>query len=131
MTATNEPERYVLGIAYAPGKDSRIKKGLDGFRDYFTEHELELASRTFMKSLDSGVMHVDGTLGHAEIVESYIYRGPDWLMKAANGQEVLVKAGAWLVGAVLDADAWQAVKSGRLTGWSPQGGGTRIRKVTP
>lgn len=124
-------ERYVLGIAYKAGKDPLIKKGLDGFRDFFTPHELELASRTFMKSLDSGVMHVDGTLGHAEIVESYIYRGPDWLMKAANGTEVLVKAGDWLVGAVLDEQAWEAAKSGRLNGWSPQGGGTRIRKVTP
>ncbi len=124
-----DEERYVLGIAYQAGKNPLIKRGADGHRDYFTPHELEIASRTFMKALESGVMHVDGTGGHVEIVESYIYRGPDWLMKATDGQDVLVKAGDWLVGAILDPAAWQAVKSGRLTGWSPQGAGTRVRSA--
>lgn len=117
-------ERYVLGIAYAPGKDPRIKKGADGFRDWFTAEELEKASRTFMKALDSGIMHVDGTLGHVEVTESYIYRGPDW---DCNG--TIVKAGTWLVGGILDEPTWELVKQGKLNGWSMQGSGRRVRST--
>lgn len=117
-------EQYVLGIAYQAGRDPRIRTGADGARDFFTAAEVRKAAATFMKSLDSGVMHAAGTLGHVQITESYIWPdgAPDW---DVNG--VLVKSGDWLVGGYLDDETWALAKAGRLTGWSPQGTGTRIR----
>lgn len=125
MTTTEE--RYVLGVAYQAGKDPLIKMGADGSRDYFTAEELEKASRTFLRKggMLSGILHAEGTLGHAEIVESYIYRGPDW-----DTGSCIVKSGDWLIGAVLDEQAWSLVKSGKITGWSPQGTATRRRRTT-
>ena len=119
-----EPDRFILAIAYQSGRNPLIKRGADGHRDYFTERDVELASRTFMRqgNMQMGIMHADGTLGHAEVVESYIWRGEP---KDFTG--TLVKSGDWIIGAILDESAWAAVKDGRLTGLSPQGGGRRVR----
>lgn len=117
-------QQYVLGIAYQAGPDPRIQRGADGGRDWFTAEELEKAAWGYLRNgPQSGLFHgPDSTLGHAEIVESYVYRGPDWDL----GNDVVVKAGDWLVGAILDDVAWQLYKSGRVTGWSPQGSARRI-----
>lgn len=118
----DEPQRYVLGVAYQAGPDPRIKRGADGGRDYFTEAELEKAAWSFLRNGPQvGLFHADGTEGAAEIVESYVYRGPDW-----DFGDVVVKSGDWLVGAILDETAWRLYKSGRVTGWSPQGSARRI-----
>lgn len=119
-----DEQRYVLGVAYQAGPDPRIQRGADGGRDYFTEAELEKAAWGYLRNGPQvGLFHgPDSTLGHAEIVESYVYRGPDWDL----GDDVVVKAGDWLVGAILDDVAWQLYKSGRVTGWSPQGSARRI-----
>jgi hypothetical protein len=117
-------QRYVLGVAYQAGPDPRIQRGADGGRDYITAEELEKAAWSFLRNGPvHGVFHVDGTEGAAQTVESYIYRGPDWDL----GDGVVVKAGDWLVGAILDERSWQLYKSGRVTGWSPQGSATRRR----
>lgn len=112
-------QRYVLGVAYQAGPDPLIKTGADGGRDFFTDTELEKAAWQFMKSRAVGLFHIDGTDGenHAEVVESYIFRGPDW--PQADG--TVIKAGDWLIGAVLDETAWALAKEGKITGWSPQG----------
>lgn len=117
-------QQYVLGIAYQAGPDPRIQRGADGGRDWFTAEELEKAAWGYLRNgPQSGLFHgPDSTLGHAEIVESYVYRGPDWDL----GNDVVVKSGDWLVGAILDDVAWQLYKSGRVTGWSPQGSARRI-----
>lgn len=119
----SDEQRYVLGVAYQAGPDPRIKRGADGGRDYFTAEELEKAAWQFMKSRQVGLFHgPDDTIGHAEIVESYVWRGPDWDL----GDGVVVKAGDWLIGAILDDTAWRLYKSGKVTGWSPQGSARRI-----
>jgi|SRR5215471_252370 len=117
-------QRYVLGVAYQAGPDPRIQRGADGGRDYFTPEELEKAAWSFLRNGPAvGLFHgPESTVGHADVVESYVYRGPDWDL----GDGVVVKAGDWLVGAVLDETAWQLYKSGRVTGWSPQGSARRI-----
>lgn len=119
-------QRYVLGIAYQAGPDPRIMKGADGGRDYFTEAELEKAAWSFLAEGGGqvGLFHADGTTGAARVVESYIWRGGDWDL----GDGVVVRKGDWLVGAILDEPAWQLYKSGRITGWSPQGSARRIRR---
>ena len=117
-------QRFVMGIAYQAGRDPRIQKGADGGRDYFTPEELEKAAWSFLRNGPvTGTFHVDGTEGAATVVESGIYRGPDW----DTGTGVVVKAGDWIVGAILDEPAWRLYKAGRVTGWSPQGQARRVR----
>lgn len=119
-----DEQRYVLGIAYQAGPDPRIARGADGGRDYFSEAELEKAAWSFLRNGPRvGLFHADGTEGAAEIVESYVYRGPAWELG-----DVVVKSGDWLIGAILDERAWQLYKSGRITGFSPQGMARRITR---
>ena len=121
---TPEEQRYVLGVAYQAGPDPLIKTGADGGRDFFSPEELEQAAWGFLKKgAQVGLFHADGTEGAATVVESYIYRGPDWDLG-----DVVIKSGDWLVGAILDEHAWHLYKSGRVTGWSPQGS---ARRITP
>ena len=122
-------QRYVLGVAYQPGKDDRITTGADGGRDYFTEAELEKAAWSLLDGEPTvGLQHADGTEGAARIVESYILR-TDWNVTDTDGTSVVVKAGSWLVGAILTPESWDMYKAGRITGWSPQGTGRRIRST--
>jgi hypothetical protein len=121
-----EAQRFVLGIAYQAGPDPRIAKGIDGGRDYFTAEELEKAAWSFLRNGPQvNAFHVDGTEGCAVVVESSIHRGPDWDL----GDGIVVKAGDWLVGAILDDRAWELHKAGKINGWSPQGTARRRRRV--
>lgn len=118
-------QRYVLGVAYQAGPDPNIKRGADGGRDFFSKEELEKAAWGYLQNgPEAGLFHLDGTEGAGTVVESYIYRGPDWDL----GNGVIVKAGDWLVGAILDEHAWQLYKAGRINGLSPQGS---ARRITP
>ncbi|BCT75551.1 hypothetical protein SCMU_13930 [Sinomonas cyclohexanicum] len=121
------PQRYVLGVAYQAGPDPRIVTGADGSRDCFTPEELERAAWAFMQGpRDIGLFHEDGTEGHADVVESYIYRGPDWDL----GDGVVIRAGDWLIGCILDGPAWALYQSGDITGFSPQGQAKRRQRST-
>jgi hypothetical protein len=112
-------QRYILGLAYQAGKDARIAKGADGARDYFTAAELEKAAWSFLKAggAQVGLFHADNTEGAMQVTESYIYRGPTW----DQGNGVVIKAGDWLIGGICNEAAWSLVKSGHVTGFSPQG----------
>jgi hypothetical protein len=122
-----QPQRYVLGIAYQAGPDPRIARGADGGRDFFTPAELEKAAWSFLRNGPQvGLFHVDGTEGAAQVVESYIYRGPDWDL----GDGLVAKSGDWLLGAILDDRAWDLQQTGKINGWSPQGTARR-RRVLP
>lgn len=119
-----EEMRFVLGLAYQCGRDPKIAKGMDGGRDYFEAADLEKACHSFMRNGPTGgLFHADGTEGHITYVESYIHRGPDW----DQGNGVVIKAGDWVLGAICDEMAWELVKSGRITGFSPQGVARRRR----
>lgn len=121
-------QRYVLGVAYQAGPDPRISTGADGHRDYFTPEELEKAAWSFLQDGGGqvGLMHTDGTVGAARAVESYVWRGNDW----DAGSGVVIHKGDWLLGVICDEPTWDLVKSGRVTGFSPQGFAKR-RKPTP
>ena len=122
-----EPERrYTLGLAYGANLPD-VGKAADGFRDFAGPTALEDAAWSFLrKGASVGLHHQDGTEGHGTVVESYIWRGPDW--PQPNGY--VVKAGDWLVGTVWDEPTWQLIKSGELNGYSPQGSARR-RKPSP
>lgn len=127
-----DEQRYLLAVAYQPGPDDRITKGKDGGRDFFTDAELEKAAWSLLQRdevPEVGLFHLDGTVGHADVVESYIYRGPEWVLKAADGSEQVVKSGMWLVGLICDEVAWDLYKSGRVGGVSLQGRAKRRRRV--
>ena len=116
--------RYVLGLAYGPGR-------LDGHGEYMAPQTVEDAAWGFLSEGGRriGLQHADGTEGVAEVVESYVYRGPDWETTDAQGGTQVIKAGDWLIGAVFDEPAWRLVKSGRLTGWSIDGVGKRVTRA--
>ena len=129
---TQEERRYALGLAYpalvAPGR------GADGYNDWISEAALEKAAWEWMTNRrEIGMFHKDGSMfdGHATVVESYLYRGPDWhVTSPVDASKVVIKAGDWMLGVVFDEYAWGLVKAGLINGWSPEGGARR-RVSTP
>jgi hypothetical protein len=125
--AKDAPEqRFLLGIAYQAGPQPCIKKGQDGGRDYFEPDDLELAAHAYLaKGPRVGLFHMDGTEtisgageATATVVESYIYRNEQpWDL----GDGLVVRKGDWVIGAILSPEAWFLYKSGKISGWSPQG----------
>ncbi|HVA05516.1 MAG TPA: XkdF-like putative serine protease domain-containing protein [Acidimicrobiales bacterium] len=116
-----DESQYTLGVAY-PANRPDVGKAADGFQDFASVEVLEKAAWSFMKNGGRiGLDHRKGTDGAGTVVESYIYRGPDWPQE--NGY--VVKAGDWLLGVVWDEPSWVEIKSGSRTGFSPQGGARR------
>jgi hypothetical protein len=128
VVKSDSDRRFTLGLAYGANLPD-VGKAADGFQDFANQDVLEDAAWSYMqKSREIGLNHVDGTAGHGTVVESYIYRGPDWHLKAADGSDVVIKAGDWLLGVQWDAPTWADVKAGKYNGFSPQG---RARRRTP
>lgn len=125
----DEPQRYVLAIAYKAGRDRRIQRGADGGRDFFSAPELERAAWSYLAKGNPqvGIGHIDGTTGAATVVESYVWRGPDWDL----GDGIVVTKGDWLIGMILEPKSWELALQGRLAGVSPQGTAKRRRVVKP
>lgn len=121
------PDRFALAIAY-PADKPDVSRAADGFRDVVNARNLEKAAWRYMiKSRDVGMHHQVGTGGAAQVVESHIHRAGPWRVTAADGSTVVVNDGDWVVGVIFSEPAWEAVKSGQLRGFSPQGGARRGR----
>ena len=132
----SEPERrYTLNVIY-PADKADIATALDGHRDFASKAVVEDAAWNYMRNhravgsyhspehaAASGESYEAG--GSAEVVESYIYRGPDWAIKAADGSECVVKAGDWLGGFVWTPEAWGLIKAGKIGGVSVDGAAKR------
>lgn len=129
VVKASDERRYTLGVAY-PAMRADVAVAQDGHRDFVSEDVLEKTAWEFMKSAGAvNMFHQDGTDGHATVVESYIYRGPDWEFSSpVDGSKHVVKSGDWMLGTVWDAEGWKMVKSGLVNGWSPEGG---ARRTTP
>ncbi len=137
----SEPERrYTLHVVY-PADKADVARALDGHRDFASKAVVEDAAWNYMRRYrEVGTFHTQeqaaaagATLksgGAAELVESFVYRGPDWAMKAADGSEVVVKAGDWLAGLVWSPEDWELVKSGKIAAVSVEGKARR-RKPSP
>jgi hypothetical protein len=123
--AKSAEKQFLLGLAYVAGRDPRIRKGMDGGRDFLDPEDLERACWSFLPGGGQvGIGHIDGTLGHLTVTENYIYRGPDWEQPSG----LILKSGmAWLIGGLCDDHAWRMAKAGHVNGFSPQGGGRRLR----
>ena len=123
-----DEQRYTLTVAY-PANKPDVAVAQDGFRDFASATAVEKAAWSYLrKSPNVGLWHHDGTDGSGEVCESYIYRGPDWTIKATDGSEQVIKAGDWLMGIIWSEESWEDVKSGRIGGVSPQG---RARRRLP
>lgn len=130
-----EPEQhYFLAVFYQHGRDPRIQKGADGYRDYFTKEQLQKAAWSLMQSgqPECGLYHADGTVGRGQIVESFTWPdgAPDWPMTAVDGTQVVVKAGDWLGKVLPDAVSWDLYERGLISGMSIQGAGRRVKRST-
>jgi hypothetical protein len=118
-----EEKRYTLGVAY-PVNRPDVAKAQDGFRDFAGAEVLEEAAWAFIRNgARIGLDHVRGTDGAGTVVESYIYRGPDWPQD--NGY--VVKSGDWLVGVLWEPPVWAEIKAGRKRGLSLMGPARRRR----
>lgn len=124
-----KPERqYTLALAYPANRADRAVAA-DGHRDFASAEVLEEAAWKYMlKGARVGLLHKKGTDGHGTVVESYIYRGPDWNVETPIGEKTMIKAGDWLIGLLWDNSTWSAIKSWRLTGMSPQ---AKVRRRKP
>jgi hypothetical protein len=121
-----EERRYSLGVAY-PAMKADVSVAADGHRDFVSPEVLEKTAWEWMtKHRDVSLFHRDGTSGHAQVVESYIWRGPDWKVTSpVDDKPYVIKSGDWLLGAVWDGYGWELVKAGLVNGWSPEGGARR------
>ena len=122
---SDDERRYTLTVAY-PADSPDVAKARDGYMDFASADAVEKAAWAFMANGgEIGAWHADGTGGTGRLVESYVYRGPDWKIEAADGSNQVIKSGDWLIGTIWTTDAWQAIKSGEATGVSMQGGAQR------
>lgn len=130
LVKAETPKRFTLGVAYAANKPD-VAKAKDGHRDFADPEALEECAWNYLrKGAQIGLFHEEGTYGHADVVESYIYRGPDWEVTGVRGDTYVIKAGDWMLGAIWDALGFEAVEKQLANGWSPQGRASR-RNPTP
>lgn len=102
--------RYTLGVAYPANRP-------DSYNDYMTEDELQRAAWNFMRGdRRIGLMHWPGTDRAGTVVESYIWRGPEYRF----GTET-VRPGDWMLGVIWEPEAWRQITAGQLVGYSFQG----------
>ncbi len=124
VVKADEENRFLLLVAYSPNK--MPKRGADGYIDIVSAKVLEKACWRFTDNgLKVGLWHEAGQETPGRIVENYIYRGPDWVLKGGGGVEQVIKADDWLVGIICTPRTWNLYKSGRIGGASPQGSAGR------
>lgn len=110
LMKTENQQRYTLGVAYPADE-------IDSHGDFASAEDVEQAAWNYLTTARGvGLMHKSGTDGAGVVVESYIYRGPDWTV-----DDQIVKAGDWLLGVVWDEPSWHEIQAGRLRGYSIQG----------
>ena len=115
-------QRFTLGLAY-PAMRPDAAKAADGHIDFVSEEVLEQTAWNWLKKYrDVGLFHTEGTEGHFEPTESYIWRADDW--HTGGG---VIRKGDWLLGGVWDEFGWNLVKKGLVNGWSPEGTARRSK----
>lgn len=126
----SDERRYTLGVAY-PAMKADIGRAADGKRDFVSPEVLEKTAWNWMaKHRDINLFHRsdEAAGGHGTVVESYIYRGPDWVQDSpVDGKPYVVKAGDWCLACVWDEFGWALVKAGLVNGWSPEGTARRSK----
>jgi hypothetical protein len=94
----------------------------------YTPEIIEAAAWNYMADHRAvGLYHFSPDEAAGHVVESYIYRGPDWCCKGADGSDQIIREGDWLLGTIWTPPAWDAIKSGRVNGLSFVGQAARRR----
>jgi hypothetical protein len=121
-----EEQRYTLTVVYPASRKGEERGDFHG--DVMYESELEKSAWNFMDKGTGrvGLMHRPGTAGAGKVVESYIWRAPEWKMKDTGGSEQSVSPGDWVMGIVWSPEAWAAIKGGSITGVSLQGAASKV-----
>lgn len=115
-------QRFTYGVAYPA-----LRK--DGHGEFASREQVEKTAWDWMeRSRTIGLFHADGLVGHGTVVESTIWRGPDWSVVDGMGNEQVVKSGDWLVGVIWSEAAWPHVLAGNIDGFSIQG--SALRRAT-
>lgn len=120
LVKAEEERHYTLVLAY-PADKADIGKAADGHRDFVSKSALEDAAWNYMLKSRQVVPAHFTDVSAGDVVESYIYRGPDWAVKAADGSEHAISDGDWLMGIRWSPEAWAAIKQGHIRGVSPEG----------
>jgi hypothetical protein len=117
---SEEEQRTVLGIVLEP-------ETIDSQKDIYSADEIrETAWRFAERYQHFGLMHRQLVPG-ISLLETYL-APVDFEVVDRSGQKRKVKKGTWLLRVRVNDDAiWQAVKSGRLDGFSI--GGSAVRRV--
>lgn len=103
---------YVTGIVYEP-----MVEDTDG--NYMTAAEIEKAAHWFMKNAgDADIQHCFSKAEGVEVVESYIAKCDMEI------EDQPIKKGTWLMTMeISDADVWDKIEKGEITGFSMGGTG--------
>lgn len=121
-----DERRFLLTVVYSPHR--MPLRGADKRTDLASPQVLEDACWKYaMNGLGTGMWHEEGHADEAVCVENTVYRGPDWVLKDAAGNEQVIKSGTWLAGYILSPHAWELYKSGRIGGVSLDGRAGRKR----
>ena len=124
VAKAEEESRFLLMVGYSPNR--MPLRGADGKLDVASPEVVEKACWRFMENgARGGLMHKAGGENALRVVENGIYRGPEWHFTAANGEEVTVRKGDWLIGAILSPSAWRRYKNGEFGSGSLQGSAQR------
>jgi hypothetical protein len=124
-----EEKRFLLLVGYSPNR--LPKRGADGFQDLASPELVSKACWRFMlNGAKAGLGHRPGGEDAFKVVENYVYRGNDWVLKAPDGSTQTIRAGDWLVGIVCTPETWSAYKAGKFRSASLQGA-CRRGPVTP
>lgn len=126
-------DRFLLMVGYSPNK--MPYRGADGFIDLCQPEVVEKACWRFMSNgAGAGLMHKarpDEEEPPFRVTENSIYRNPvPWVFKAADGSEVTITEGDWLIGVICSPQVWDDYRKGRYRGGSLQGKALRMA-VTP
>jgi hypothetical protein len=108
--SSDDEHHFTLGVAY-PANEVDIHK------DFCSPEEVEKAAWGYLpRGGRVGLMHKYGSVGSGDVVESYVYRFPP----VQIGDQI-IEPGDWLLGVIWSDDAWAAIKSGKIKGYSIHG----------
>ena len=128
MLVKSVPEKRITLHCCYPVNKADVATAMDGHRDFAGHEAVENAAHEFMlKSQRVGLFHEQGTDGAGEVVESGLHRGPDWVLKAADGSQQVITEGDWLLAIRWNEPTWRLIKSGKVNGVSMQGSAVRRR----
>ncbi|WYP24756.1 XkdF-like putative serine protease domain-containing protein [Alkalihalobacillus sp. FSL W8-0930] len=116
IVKSNEEQQLVTGVVYEPDV-------LDAHEDYMTASEIEKAAHQFLSDYRQIDKQHDFTSNVGEVVESWIAKTE---MKLGDED---ISAGTWVMTVkVSDADSWESIKKGDVTGFSMAGLAETIEK---